>query len=121
MIKELWQHHKLLLLSFIVALMAMGFFGVRMVADAIYWNDPAHSRQDLAPWMTPGYVAQSYHLPRDLLEDALLLERGAQPRRVRLDELAAENGLTLQDLQVRVDTAVVAAQARREHHENHDE
>lgn len=113
MIKELWENHRLLFLAFLAAVSAMLFFGVQSATHAIYWNDPARKSLDLQPWMTPRYVAQSYHLPRDLLGEALMLEPGAPPRRVRLDVLALEKGVTLEEFQERVNEAVEALQERR--------
>lgn len=41
--------------------------------------DPAHQDQDLAAWMTPRYVAQSYKLPPNVLGPALFLVKGKNP------------------------------------------
>lgn len=114
MIKYLWHTHRLALCAFAVALCALGYFGVKTIAAAVYWMDPAHQDQPLAPWMTPRYVAQSYGLPRDTIEEIFQLERGVDPPRLRLDRLALEKGLTLEEFQARVEAAALALDAQRE-------
>lgn len=113
MIRDLWQNNRLALLAFAVALAALGVFGVRTISSAIYWMDPAHQDQPLAEWMTPRYVGQSYHLPREVIEEVFFIEPGEEPPRMRLGEIANSNGLNLADLQSRLDAANAAFQAER--------
>ncbi|MCF2903600.1 hypothetical protein L0666_01240 [Octadecabacter sp. CECT 8868] len=113
MIKHLWDTHRLALITFAFALGALGYFGVKTISSAIYWMDPAHQNQPLAGWMTPRYVAQSYHLPREFLLEALFITPGTPPRRISLDAIAAANGVTLADLQTRVDAAAALHEAER--------
>ena len=58
--------------------------------------------------MTPRYVSLSYALPPEILAPALFLEQGAPPRRISLGNIAFENGLTMEELQARIDDAVAA-------------
>lgn len=110
-LKHLWANHRVLLLAFIVALAVSGTFAVRTISATIYWMDPAHQDQQLAGWMTPRYVASSYQLPPEVLDEALFIVRGETPRRISLDALAAENNLTLGELQARIDAAAAAWRA----------
>lgn len=105
MIKQLWRTNRAALMAFVVASGTLGFFGFKTAAAWVYWNDPAHQQQQLAGWMTPRYVAQSYNLPPEELGPALFLPTGQPPRRTTLDRIAAENGLTLNQLQARIDAA----------------
>ncbi|AGI68332.1 hypothetical protein OAN307_c27560 [Octadecabacter antarcticus 307] len=114
MIRHLWQTHRLALMAFGIALCALGFFGVRTMSSMIYWMDPDHRDQALAGWMTPRYVMRSYQLPPDVLGPALFLVRDAAPRRISLDTIAAENGITMDDLQIRIDAAAAQMRADRE-------
>ena len=114
MIRDLWDNNRWAFLAFVVAVTALGVFGVRTISSAIYWYDPAHQDQALAPWMTPRYVEQSYKLPRDVIEDVFFIERGVEPPRMRVGEIATRNGLTIEDLQSRLDTAHAAFEATRE-------
>lgn len=114
MIKHLWQTHRLALMAFIVALCALGYFGVRTIASTIYWMDPEHREQPLAGWMTPRYIGQSYKLPRDVVLEALMMDPDAPPRRISLTEIAAQNDMTMDDLQSRVTQAQATFEAGRE-------
>ena len=114
MIRHLWLTHRFALMAFIVALCALGFFGVRTISSTIYWMDPDHQNQALAGWMTPRYVMRSYQLPPDVLGPALFLVKDAAQRRISLDTIAAENGLTMDDLQIRIDVAAAQMRADRE-------
>lgn len=111
-ILHLWHTQRLALLAFCAALCCVVYFAATSLASFVYWMDPAHQDQALAGWMTPRYVAQSYKLPPAVLGEALFLVRGEGPRRVSLDAIAAENGLTLSDLQSRVDAAAAAHRER---------
>lgn len=111
---HLWAHHRMVLLAFVLAVSALGFFGIKTAAAAIYWMDPAHQDQPLAGWMTPRYVARSYKLPPDVLGPALFLVKGDSPRRTSLAVIAAENNLSLDALQVRIDDAATKWRAGQE-------
>ncbi len=113
-LKHLWAHHKIALTAFVLACGAVLYFGFTTLASAIYWMDPAHQDQALADWMTPRYVAQSYQLPRDIIEDVFMLERGVDPPRMRLGQIAENNSMTMDDLQTRLDAAHAAFEAAQE-------
>lgn len=113
MIRQIWEQNRLAVAAFVVALLAVGWFGFQTISHAIYWNDPAHRDQALAGWMTPRYVAESYQIPPEVVGPALFLRKGEKPRRVSLDAIAEANGVTLSDLQTRIDTAVAAWRINR--------
>ena len=101
-LKNLWQNHKLLLLAFILAAAATLMFAVRLMVVTIYFSNPAHQNQPLEGWMTPRYLAYSYDLTADELEQVL----GVDPTsvsRVHLRNLLKDQGITLQELQKRLD------------------
>lgn len=110
-VKDLWQHNRLALLAFVTVICLAGFFGFKSVSQFIYWSDPRHQNQSLEGWMTPRYVAQSYQVPPEVIQNALDLDVDAPPRRISLESLAAQGDLTLNELQSRIDTAVAAWRA----------
>lgn len=112
-IKTLWAHHRIAFVGFLALLCIAGYFAVNAIAAAIYWNDPRHQDQALAPWMTPRYVAQSYKIPPQVLGPALFLDPTEPPRRLRLEDIAAANGVTLDALQQRVTDAATTFRARQ--------
>lgn len=113
-IQMLWAHHRIAFLAFVILLAAAGFFAFNAIAAAIYWNDPRHQDQALEGWMTPRYVAQSYDIPPKVLGAALYFDPTAAPRRRRLEDIAAANGVTLETLQQRVTDATAAFRERRD-------
>lgn len=110
-IQHLWTTQRPAVLAFLAAFCVLVFFAFNALADAIYWMDPRHQDQPLAPWMTPRYVAQSWDLPRDVLNDALLITPGETPRGISLRHLAETHETTLPDLQDRVTAAAEAYRA----------
>lgn len=73
--------------AFAMALLLAAVFALRVGLHIVYWADPAHQRQQIAPWMTPGYVAHSWDVPRADVARALDLTRDR-----------ARSGRTLQDI-----------------------
>ena len=108
-IKHLWQRNKYLLLAFVFAAAITVFFATRMIVSGIYWADPEHQNQPLEGWMTPRYVAYSYGLEADEFKQVLGIDPTAVSR-VHLRDLLQKQGLTLTELQARLD-ALVAARA----------
>lgn len=107
-IKHLWAHHRLVVMAFLTVLVVIGFFGIKTFSAMIYWQDPAHQSQDIEPWMTPRYISRSYRLPPEILGPVLFLEKDMPPRRVSIGTIAAENSLTMEELQIRIDEAAAA-------------
>ena len=90
--RRLWRDHRLLTAAFLLAVALTTFFAVRLVASWIYWNDPAHRDAEIAPWMTPRYVAHSWRLPPEIVAETLTVtvsERGA----TRLDDQASDTAM----------------------------
>lgn len=107
-IKYLWARHRLVVIAFLSVLVIIGYFAIKTFSAMIYWQDPAHKNQDIEPWMTPRYVSLSYRLPPEILGTVLFLEKGAPPRRISIGKIAAENNLTIEELQARIDEAAAA-------------
>ena len=112
--KTLWMHHRIALTAFVALFCIACYFAFNAIAAAVYWNDPRHQDQALAAWMTPRYLAQSYSIPPEVLGPALFLDPSEPPRRLRLDDIAATNGVTLDTLQLRITEATAAFRASRD-------
>jgi hypothetical protein len=80
---------------------------VRLTVFWIYWADPDHHNQAIAGWMTPRYVANSWHVPPEAVGNALGLNV-EKPRRITLDQLARERGVPLSDLVDKLQAAIAA-------------
>lgn len=74
LLRRLWHEQRLVLVAFVVTSALALYFGGRIVARAVYWADPAHHRQLPEAWMTPGYIARSWHLPPETVDAAIGVE-----------------------------------------------
>lgn len=110
-VRRLWAAAPLATLVLAVALAASAFFGTRAVMFSIYWKDPAHREQQIASWMTPGYIAHSWQVPREVVLDAL--DAPVPPPRgpMNLEELAALNGVSVETLITETETAIAVFRA----------
>lgn len=111
-LSRLWRHHRLALVAFALAAGVTLFFAVRLIVFSVYWADPAHRESLPEGWMTPGYVARSWHVSRDALRQALDLPdfAGHPPT---LAEIAQARGEPLPDFLAEVSAALDALQAAR--------
>lgn len=86
-------------------------FAARTVVFAVYWSDPAHHEQPLAGWMTPRYIARSWHVPPQVVPQALGLAP-AQGHPEPLEKLARDAGIALPEAIARVKAAIAKTQTR---------
>lgn len=110
-LQHLWAERRIILLGFVVALTLLGVFAFRSIAATIYWMDADHQDQPIEGWMTPRYVSMSYDIPPEPLAEALFLRppgTGAHLPRQNLGQIADAHGVTLPELQERIDQAVAA-------------
>lgn len=102
--------------AFVIAVVATLFFVVRLVAFSIYWADPEHRDQTIEAWMTPGYVAHSWDVPRDVMNAALGIEPSPEApplKRKKIEDLAKERGISVARLIARIDEAIAIHRARK--------
>ena len=92
-LKFLWVNHRKLLVALLVSLAFVIYFSVRLLAFFIYWADPDHRDQELAGWMTPRYVIQSWDVPKKIVRD--VVGPPSEGRRQRLSDIADERGVPL--------------------------
>jgi hypothetical protein len=104
---QLWRDHRAALLAFLTALAITLFFAVRFLSFALYWSDPAHRNQVPEAWMTPGYVARSWHIPREAFLRALDLPPKSDPPR-SFEDIAKDRGIPVTTLLGEVAAAITA-------------
>lgn len=104
----LWRRHRLLLLAASLSLALLLFFAVRLVVATLYWTDPAHRDQAIAGWMTPRYIAHSWHVPPEVVGEALGVVPGRDGHPPTLDSIAAERGTDVATLAAEVEAAIDA-------------
>ncbi|RCW77867.1 hypothetical protein DFP89_1542 [Paracoccus lutimaris] len=108
--RDIMRRHPRLVAGILMTFAITIFFAARMTLFAIYWSDPAHRDQVLRGWMTPGYVARSWDIPRGELQQALGV-LGHPGARQTLQQIADENGLPLAELIARIEGAIAAHRA----------
>jgi len=99
------RRHPLLALGFVLALGAALFFLARTVILAAYWMDPAHHAQPVEPWMTPGYIAHSWHVPPEIVARAMAPD-GKLPRHMTVEEVARSRGEDPAAVIARIEAAI---------------
>jgi hypothetical protein len=109
-ILAVWRKHPWIFSGFLAALIATVFFTTRLVVFTIYWSDPAHRDQTAQGWMTPGYVANSWDIPRSDLE-AALEDMFVIAGRKTLEQIAHDNNISLEELKTQIEVAIAAHRA----------
>jgi len=107
-VKSLWRAQPLAVLLFLGAAVITLFFAVRLVVFSIYWADPMHRDQEILGWMTPRYVAHSWRVPPEVLQEALGISTPSK-RPKSLVEYAKDQGIDFATLKDRLDAAITAA------------
>lgn len=108
-LRRLWAEQRLALVAFLVALSLAGFFGGRMISRALYWADPAHHRQAPEGWMTPGYIARSWHIEVQAVDALLGIEDArklVEDDRPTLEAIAEKLGVPVADLIARLEAGL---------------
>lgn len=84
-------------------------------AEAVYFALPANNDRPLELWMSPRFVGQSWDLPRPIIFDIMQIDDSAGPEGYphTLAEVLERTGLTLADLQNRVEAAEAEMKAQR--------
>lgn len=106
-LKRLWREQRVVFIAFLLAVGLTLFFGGRMVIRGLYWADPEHRHQAPEPWMTPGYLARSWHLPVEEVDAILGVgdDRAlVGSRRPTLEAIAQALGVPVADLIARLTT-----------------
>lgn len=110
-VKRLWAASPIATALLAIALAAAGVFGVRMAVWSVYWSEPAHHEQALAGWMTPGYVAHSWKVPREVVLEALHAPVPPPGGPMNIHELADYNNTTVEALIEETNAAIAAFRA----------
>lgn len=104
------RRHPLLTAAFGLALAVTLFFAVRVVLFTIFWSDPAHRDQPIDGWMSPGFVSHSWHVPPEVIGQALELPP-PDDRHLSLDEIAEQRGVPVASLIDSLDAAIAEFRA----------
>ena len=96
-----------------VALCALAFFAWQLVDGTRRAARPPEPA--LEAWMSPRFVARSWNLPRETIEELMEIEpdAGRETRPRTLADVLERTGLTLEELQRRVELADEEDRLRR--------
>ncbi|CUH78525.1 hypothetical protein [Tropicibacter naphthalenivorans] len=102
-LKDRMQDKPLLAGAFALTVLFCLFFGAKLVLIALH-HPPRPTDPPIANWMTPGYVAHTWHVPKEMMLEVV----GPRPgeRRETLDEVAERLGITTPELIARIETAI---------------
>ena len=100
----------LLSAAFALVLGVAIYFAASAIHHATAWqNEPPVVVQ---PWMTNRYVAHTWHLPKEVMDEDLNLPR-TRGGPMTLQAIADDRGIPVADLIAEVEAAIHAHQARR--------
>lgn len=108
LIARLWRQHRIAFLGFAAGAAVTLVFAARLALSVVYWSDPAHRNQSPQGWMTPGYVARSWGIPREAMID-WMGNPDTSGRPPTLAQIARERGVPLADFLAQVETFAAAA------------
>lgn len=112
---QLWRARPILTSAFVLAAALMVFFAGRIAVRTLYWANPAHHNQTLAPWMTVGYIARSWDVkPTDLDALAKLPPPTIKGHPQPLIEIARDRGVPTAQLITEVQAALTVLIAQRD-------
>lgn len=89
-LRQLWKQHPLATAGFAAGLAITLFFLVRALLFTLYWAD--HRQLEPESWMTPGYIAHSWHLPVEEVAAQLGITERPQGKPPTLADIARASG-----------------------------
>ncbi|MBV7409900.1 hypothetical protein [Maritimibacter sp. DP1N21-5] len=102
-----FRRHPVLFPLFLLALLAIVWFGVKSTQDMIGMKSRFSADPEVAGWMTPRYIARTWNIPPEVILESLDLT--AEPRkRMTISEIALDKGLTTPDYAAEVEAALDA-------------
>lgn len=99
--RKVRRQDRLIAAAFLLAVALSSFFGFRLVDRALYWANPAHHGMAPEPWMSPGLIEHSWHLPPQSLAPVIGIAPD-QARRRSLTEIADMMGEPVDRLIARI-------------------
>lgn len=112
-IKKIWSNAPIATLILGLALAATLFFGIRSVA--FFLTHPPHSEQTqpVEEWMTPGYIAKSWSVPRRVILRAIDAPNPPPNGPMSLSELAEFREVPVSQIVEEVETAIAGFRPSR--------
>lgn len=96
--RAILKRHPIASAGFLLAAAATLFFTIKLIADTVYWADPAHRQQAAEEWMTPAYIARSWDVDRQALARHLDISRSDFNGRPTLKRIAQKHGVPVEEV-----------------------
>jgi len=120
-LRRVVRAHPITSACFVIALLALLWFGISFLSGALYFNDPKHRNQAIEPWMTPRYVSRSWRIPPEKLNPILELEkRDGEGRPPTMGQIATDLNLTIDELEALIAQTSQELQKSRQERKNND-
>ncbi|SEN70309.1 hypothetical protein SAMN04488003_12719 [Loktanella fryxellensis] len=112
-VRFVWREQRVVAVLTAVALCVMLVFAADAVSEALYFADPAHRDQTIAPWMSIRYVEQSWDLTKPAMFAIIGLDPQTPPDDVpkSVGDYLRDSGQSLADFQGEVAAAQQALRA----------
>lgn len=115
-IRYIFREHPLISTLASLCLLLTVVFAGDALLEAIYFALPANNDRPLELWMSPRFVGQSWDLPRSVIFEIMEIDgTGSKGYPRTLSDVLERTGLTLSELQTRVEVAEAEMKARRGH------
>lgn len=105
-----WRRKPLLLLSFAIIVTLTVFFGALAAWSYSDWRGRFDDEVEIRPWMRPTYIARINDVERQVIFNALDIERGSKERRLSIAQIARIRGVPVADLIDTVEDAIDEAE-----------
>lgn len=114
-IRFIVRQHPLISALAAVCLLLSAIFAGRALIETAYFALPANNDRPLELWMSPRFVGQSWELPRAVIFEIMEIDHDAAPKSYpkTLADVLDRTGLTLAELQTRVEVAEAEMKAGR--------
>ncbi|MEM1378348.1 MAG: hypothetical protein AAGG69_13265 [Pseudomonadota bacterium] len=98
-----------------ILIVATAYLSLDALMETAYFALPSNNDRPLESWMSPRFVGMSWELPREVIVDIMEIDdTGDKAQRPRtLYDVMARTGLTLDELQSRVEAAEAEMKQRR--------
>lgn len=106
----LMRRHPVAVVLLVVALAGLIWFAAGLIGDAHRIRGPRPTQPDLQGWMSPRFVGKTWDLPPDTIVAVMELE--PDHKQHTLDDVTRHLGITMADLQARVEAAKAAQMAQ---------
>lgn len=103
-IKRIWTAAPIASVMLALAVMASIYFGVRSAIHPMR----AEREQSVAAWMTPRFIARSWSVPPDVIQNALDIPKPRPKGPINLTQLAELRGVPVEQIIAEAEAAVAA-------------